>query len=243
MKVKSTLIELLFLFFLLLGLIGFLLPMPTVFADPTNQSKIQAQAGNVTQLTIFGEQQTDHWVGYFGNITGEIILDNADNWTMYEWAGITYPEGEVYAANDSVTNWGAIMCINLSSNHPGFNCSGQNEECLNVTELETYFGIEADDADGFDETFNRTLAMIMIGEKPLYNCSKTNLYINDTIQNQNDWNETLLTINNTATVIFTAIIQDDMWGFNNQTWDFQIMVTDDGSDEQATTYYMYIELS
>lgn len=242
MKVKGIK-ELITLSLLLFGIIILFLPLPLVQADPTNQTTIEAQAGNVTQLEIFGEQPSHHWAGTYGNITGLIVLDDAQNWTMYHWESITYPEGDVYAANDTVTNWGAAMCMNLSSNQPGFNCTGQNEECLNVTEIETFFGMDPTDADGIDETFNTTLDMIMIGTKPLYNCSKTNLYINDSAQTQNDWNETILTVNNSGIVIFTGIIQDDMWGYNNQTWDFQLMVADDGNNPQPTIYYMYVELS
>lgn len=242
MKVKIGIIEFAILSFIIILLI-IISSVQMVHADPTNQSTIEAQAGNVTELIIFGEQQSDHWVGVYGNITGEITLDDANNWTMYEWGGITYPEGEVYAANETVVSWGDIMCINLSDMTPGFNCTGTGEDCLNVTELERHFGMDPDDADGFDETFNTTLESIIVGTRTLYNCPKTNLYVNGTIPSENDWNETILTINNTATVIFTGIIQDDLQGYNNQTWDFQLMLTDDGSDEVPTTYYMYIELS
>jgi hypothetical protein len=220
-----------------------LYPIPFSSADPTNQSIIEAQAGNVTELLIYSEQHSDHWAGTYGNITGIIVLDDAQNWTMYHWVGITYPEGEIYAANNSVTNWGAVMCMNLSGTQPGFNCTGADEECLNITELESYFGMDSTDADGFDETFNTTQPEIMIGTKTLYNCSKTNLYINDSIQTDTNWNETILTINNTGTVIFAGIIQNDMWGYSNQTWDFQLMLAEDGSNPAPTTYYMYVELS
>jgi hypothetical protein len=243
MKVHTKVTGFIFLFCIVYGVAVFLIAAPNVYADPTNQSIIQAEAGNVTELLIFGSQQSNHWAGAYGNITGLIVLDDAQNWSMYQWGGITNPEGEIYAANGTVSDWGSVMCMNLSSNQPSFNCTGQNEECSNLTEIETFFGMTPADADGIDETFNSTLDMIMVGTKPLYNCQKTNLYVNDTIHTENDWNETILTVNNTPTVIFAGILQNDAWGYNNETWDFQLMIADDGSDAVATPYYMYVELS
>ena len=217
--------------------------MPTALADPSNQTTIQAQAGNVTELVIFGEQQSNHWAGVFGNISGQIVLDDAQNWTMYHWEGITYPAGVIYAANETVANWEGVICMNLSNNQPGFNCTGQNEQCLNVTKVESFYGMSPTDADGFDETFNSSSENIMVGTKQLYNCLKTNLFVNDSMQTQNDWNETILTINNTDTVIFAGNIQNHVRGYNNQTWDFQLMLAVDGATSQPSTYYMYVELS
>ena len=45
---------------------------------------VAAQAGNVTQLTITHIMITKRWQGYYGNVTGTITLDDADNNTMYD---------------------------------------------------------------------------------------------------------------------------------------------------------------
>jgi len=62
-----------------------------------------AIAGNVTELAISGYSITQSWQGYFGNVTGTIMLaDNSDN-VMYNWS-LASPEGEIYAStNDSIS--------------------------------------------------------------------------------------------------------------------------------------------
>ena len=41
-------------------------------------SSHDAYAGNISQLTLFGRSQTKHWQGYWGEITGIIVLDDAE---------------------------------------------------------------------------------------------------------------------------------------------------------------------
>ncbi|MBI3027275.1 hypothetical protein HYY70_04110 [Candidatus Woesearchaeota archaeon] len=47
---------------------------------------VQAQAGNVTALVISSVRATQAWQGYYGNITGTIALDDANNNTLYDWS-------------------------------------------------------------------------------------------------------------------------------------------------------------
>lgn len=205
--------------------------------------EIQAQAGNITQLVITTTTATKRWQGYYGNITGEITLDDANNWTMFSWDSISRPEGEVYAANGTVLNWENIICTNLSTELSGYNCTGTNETCLNITMIESNYGMLSGDSDGVDETFNETLSYLLVGTKPLSNCPMVSLYVNGSNPGQGYWNETLLTINNTHTIIYTSIIRSDDYGFNNQTTDFQMIVGEDGDVAALTTYSFYVELS
>ncbi len=45
-------------------------------------------------------------------------------------------------------------------------------------------------------------------------------------------------------VIFTSILQSDANGYNNQSWDFQMLVPENGhnGNTTSTTYYFYVEL-
>ncbi|MEA2036795.1 MAG: hypothetical protein U9O94_04765 [Nanoarchaeota archaeon] len=203
---------------------------------------VNAQAGNITQLTITSASVTRRWQGYYGNITGSITLDDANNWTMFSWAGIANPKGEVYAANETVNNWGVVKCINLTSGNLGHNCTGQNESCLNITEIEESYGMGSTDSDGVNETFNSTMSSITVGTVELYDCPMANLYTNGTYQLNPTWNETMLTINNTDTIIYTSIVNPG-WGFNNVTTHFQMIVGENGDITAPTTYKFYIELT
>ena len=223
--------------------------IPDQFTAGTAQSRAinsaektaSALGSNVTQLTINDVRVTKRWQGYYGNVSGIITLDDANNWTMYDW-GLGTVEGEIYAANASSVQWGTIRCINLSSTYRGQNCTGQNEACLNVTEIESAYGMGASDVDGVDETFNNTLGSIMVGTSTISNCPMVSLYTNDSSKSTYFWNETMLTYNNTETIIYAGVVNDNSWGFNNVTWDFQMIVGDNGLDNSATNYYFYVEL-
>ena len=65
---------------------------------------VSALAGNVTELNITSLTQTQTWQGYYGNVTGTIVLDDAENWTLYSW-NLAEPQGEIYASNSSTVIW------------------------------------------------------------------------------------------------------------------------------------------
>ena len=214
----------------------------TAGIDTDTGYEVNASGGNLTQLNIDSLSQTSRWQGYYGNITGSIILDDANNNTFYDWA-LTTPTGEVYATNHSGTiTWTLLECLNNSADGPGFNCSGENEVCLNITTIEQeWYGMNANDSDGVDETFDST-GSITVGDLTLSNCPATRLYENSS-QSASHWNELLLTQNNTHTLIYAAIVENNQYGFNNETWDFQMLVGDNGDDDAVTPYYFYVELA
>src|SRR3972149_2113802 len=58
---------------------------------------LDAFAGNVTQISLTAESQTKAWQGYFGNISGTIVLEDNFGFTFYDWADAE-PKGEIYAS-------------------------------------------------------------------------------------------------------------------------------------------------
>ena len=99
----------------------------SVFADPVSPDQmttvgserrsvsstgesIEAQAGNVTALNINHTRVTEAWQGYYGNVSGTVVLDDANNNSMYDWA-IAIPSGEVFATrNSGSVTWSNIAC-------------------------------------------------------------------------------------------------------------------------------------
>jgi hypothetical protein len=212
----------------------------TNFNDTTKS--VQAQAGNVTELQVNITMQTNHWQGYYGNISGRITLDDASNFSMYQWSNIDGLGGNIYATQASPVTWTSVICANISANMNKSGCGGVAQtagDCLNITEMYTKYGMNSNDGDGVDKTFTGT-NNIVIDTITLSSCPATKLYENDTSQSVH-WNETLLVANNTEDLIFAVNTEDDIWGFNNRTWDFQMLV---GENEGAgMTYYFYVELA
>jgi hypothetical protein len=198
--------------------------------------EIEAQAGNVTRLEINATVQTNRWQGYYGNITGQITLDDAGGNTLYDWEGDDISVvGEIYAANQTVSDWSDVICVNLNGN------GNLADQGINLTLLELQYNMESTAADGFDETFDST-EDIVIGTTTLSACPATNTYVNNNSQSL-VFNQTLLTENATGTVIFASKTENNEVGFNGETWDFQMIVAEDGSTDEAETYSFYVELA
>jgi hypothetical protein len=212
-----------------------------------NPSVVAAEAGNVTELFINATSITKHWAGFFGNITGVITLDDANNWTMYDWMDAE-PQGEVYASTHAVT-WSNIACLNHTSSY-------------NVTDIEKTLGMQTNDEDGVNETFcpgcgpgakdtTPVHPEIFVGYRRFQagDCWALNTYVRDDAQNEN-FTEILL--HDGTDPVYAAIIEDDkpnskgkVRGFDNRFHDFQLMVGENGNGTNAwttTPYYFYVEL-
>ncbi|MGY4884307.1 MAG: hypothetical protein ACP5NZ_01885 [Nanobdellota archaeon] len=220
-------------------------------ALPDNATGIPAIAGNVTELSITGFSTTQSWQGYFGNVSGTIQLaDNSDN-VMYNWS-LASPEGEIYAStNDSIT-WASVQCFNfdadgtyIGAETPG----GTNAHGTNLTLLESMFGIADDDVDGVNETFT----LLGSGHNTFYTnnleftggeCRNTQVFSNAGQGEDDKFEEVLLYEPTTQSVIFTSLLNEDVFGFDNNPHDFEMLVLENGhlTDTSTTTYYFWIEL-
>jgi hypothetical protein len=203
-------------------------------ADPI---AVQAQAGNVTALTINATKITSRWQGYYGNITGTITLDDANNATMYSWE-IASPQGEIYAVNDSTTpTWGDIVCFNFSKTSA--------EQNVTLSGLQDSLGMNSTDADTVNKTFNHTFkGSLTVGSVTLTEgdgCQVVSLNVEDKYDAAK-FNETILT-DNTTKIIYTALLEQDATGFQGSNLDFQMIVGENGDTTEATSYYFYVELT
>jgi hypothetical protein len=198
-------------------------------STPDDPVGVPAQAGNVTELNIFGYSVTQTWQGYFGNVSGTIQLaDSIDN-IMYNWS-VADPEGEIYATRQSSVSWEKVGCFNWSENGSW---------------LESDFNIVSDDVDGVDETFDSYSHPVFYTnniEIPENTCMSTNVF-DSTGGSTNNFYEVLLW--DGVDVIFTSILEEgSVLGFDGMDHDFEMLVLEDGhgTDTAVTDYYFYVEL-
>ncbi len=207
-------------------------------AAPT---QVQAEAGNVTSLQIMASKITNRWQGFYGNITGNITLSDSSSNAMYNWIE-TAPRGEIYAVNDSaIPTWSKVFCFNFSNNLS----DGQNVvQRFNGTDVERTLGLNPTDADGVDETFNRTFtgSFQLAGNSidSASGCRTVALNVNGGYQEQR-FQEVLLTDNNS--IIYAAILENSQAGFQGAPTDFQLIVGENGDTAIPTSYYFYVELT
>jgi len=218
-----------------------------------------AIAGNVTELTIFSYSITQAWQGYFGNVTGSIILaDNNDN-IMYNWS-VASPQGEIYASTNNSLFWGYVQCFNLTAQGTYANDLNNNGSTslfgTNMTILENEFGILWDDYDGVNETFD-LLGAQENGEGLTHDlfytnnlefeegeCVSTHLFADSNSSEDSAFQEVIMYEPSTASVIFTTLLDEDEFGFDDNPHDFQMIVLEDGhgTDIATSTYYFWVEL-
>jgi hypothetical protein len=257
-------IKILFILFLILfANIYLVLAVEPFGATVTNLSSVRAPsdaaqgvdaiAGNVTELNIFGYSLTQSWQGYFGNVTGTIMLaDSGDN-VMYNWS-LASPEGEIYASTNDSIIWSYIQCLNFDSDgtyaDDTSNAGGTSAFGTNLTQLEDMFGIAYDDVDGVNETFT----LLGSGHDRFYTnnfefsegeCRNTQVFSNGGQGEDNKFEEVLLYEPFTRSIVFASLLdEENPAGFDGNPHDFEMLVLEDGhlTDIAPTPYYFYIEL-
>jgi len=210
---------------------------------------VDAQAGNVTALVISDIINTQAWQGYYGNISGSITLDDADNFTLYDWQ-VADAAGEIYASNATGVDWTKIYCVNVSPNRN--NVSNIEHSSFNGSQLELDFGINTTDKDGLNETFNDTYIDTIgfeVGSITINNedgCSMARPYVTGAYSDS-AYQEVILSDNNS--LIFTSLLLNDQDSYQDgagDTADFEMLVLEDGHTANGlitTSYNFYVELT
>ena len=258
MKIKTKLSSVIFLIFAVVAISALVLAVPngpsikagattrrnSSLDNTTGGTNEQAQAGNLTRLTINSTSVTNRWQGYYGNVTTQITLDDGNNYTLYDWASAS-PRGEVYASNGSANGavtWSSVFCFNYTNNLSDEVPS--NVQKFNGTDLEQTLGSNIYDKDSVNTTFNSTYSgTFQVGSITINGasgCRKADLYSNDLYQ-QSLFQEVLLTDNDS--IIYTSIINQDQTGFQGAPVDFEMLVGENGDLPAATLYYFFVELS
>ena len=188
-----------------------------------------AVAGNITGLEIFGESVTQTWQGYFGNVSGSITLENSAGNVMYNWT-LASPEGEIYASPGNNVNWASIECFNWTAEGVG---------------QETLYNIGQNDADGINETFDNTVHTNFATGTISFtsgDCMSTEIFAEGG-QTEATFDEVLLW--DGSDLVFAALLEEDVVGYDGVSHDFQMIVVEDGhnGDSSTTPYYFYVELA
>jgi hypothetical protein len=199
---------------------------------------VDAEAGNLTELYIYGETQTIAWQGFYGNVSGTIVLEDAQGNTFYDWSAAE-PQGEVYASVNQSITWTTIACA---------------PTLTDISYLNTWqslYGMNYTDYDTINKTYNLTdHAPFWTGYTTLDNCPTAYTYVNSAAQYL-EFPSVLLTSDASSTLIFTAILEDKdegerdgEVGFDGGDYDFQLLVGEDGSggNNVVTPYFFWVEL-
>ncbi len=203
----------------------------TETVDPAEAGSSTTAGGSFTTLVLNATTQTPNWKAYVGNVTGTFALRDADNETIYDWNKAA-SSGEVFASRVNAINWSLIKCANgttITAEHNALNHT--------ITQV-----------DGVNNTFNDTVHRgFWVGTVEIANstCPAIATYVNSQAQTRDenaDFQEVMLQ-DNTATIVYTGLLDMDTAGYDNRLFDFQIIVPEDQYASSPHTYYFWLELS
>lgn len=192
--------------------------------NQSSSASLPVQAGNVTRLDISGKAISTHWAGFYGNISGNLTLEDASGNTFYNWVGLGIPAGEVFASNTSMVNWSSISCANSTR----------------ITAIEASLGIVSTDADKISATYtNNNHPPFNVSTTSLAGCNSTNAYTS-TGQSASLYYQILL-IDGQNRPVYTTLINDSATSFTGTSYDFELLVGESDS-AGSTSMYFYIEI-
>ncbi|MGV8152332.1 MAG: hypothetical protein ACP5OG_04570 [Candidatus Nanoarchaeia archaeon] len=204
-------------------------------------------AGNLSQIDIYGVSISSSWHGFMGNISGGFRLSDAAGNVFYNWTSVT-ANGEVYASVNESIIWTNIQCFNFSAtgNYSDDSANKGNTSLygMNLTQLEAQYNINVTDVDGVDETFLSNDHDLFYTNSLKFDSGEcpTARILNQS--GQGIFQEALLYSPDSRAVVFASILMDNTIGFDGRTYDFQMLVLEDGhgTDTATTDYYFYLEL-
>ncbi len=185
--------------------------------------------GYIAALNLTTSVQNTHWKAFVGWVNGAFTLDDSAGSTIYDWS-LSVTTGRVYSTRDSNTiEWSSIECANITTNLEAENAAMfHNRTSDNITATFSYPSTH----DAFP------VAITNIGANA---CPTLNTYTNDNPQDD-DFEE--MALYDGTSIIYATILEDNLAGYDGQTYDFQMLVPENGSQgfTGATAYYLYVEL-
>lgn len=225
-------------------------PTDTERLDAWSAKTVVAQAGNVTEFDTDSSSITRTWQGYFGNITGTIVLGDANNNTFYDW-NLANPQGEIYAIrSSSVPAWTNTRCATQAELIAEDTALGVDspvdEDAVNRTFVVTG---SAEAQTSYGGAMGHPTFYVADSEILADQCAVAYMY-NTTGSPSDSFREVVLSDNAAVPIIYTALLAHnfnpttDTAGFDGSNHDFQMIVGEDGhgTDVGPSTYYFYLEL-
>ncbi len=173
------------------------------------------EGGNVTNMNVSSDVITSRWAGFWGNISGSIILADASGNNFYRWTVTDVTGSVVYATSAPVVDW-ATLAAARESDMPAY--------------------VQGTAPDSYNNTFTGTETFTSASQS-VANANFTFTYEGGAMGTNL---KTYALKVDTSTLVFAAKAVAGTTGFNNQAVDYQLLVPAQGGT--TTTYNFYLEL-
>ena len=216
--------------------------------------------GYIFTTSLDSTQQNTRWKAYVGNVTGTLVLDDASNNRIFAWT-LSTVIGEVYATRASGNvNWTGINCTWIADGRNNKTSDTANKASSNRTPEHnenialSHTGVDDNVTKTF-ANFNHssiTIGSVIIGKNDCFSLQTYQKGAAQTFADSDNANftQTILydgAYNSTnGNVVYSTPIENDVTGYrSDSTYDFQMIVPEDGSVgfSGSTAYYFYVELT
>lgn len=183
-------------------------------------ANVVTEGGNVTPLNLSSNVSTEKWAGYFGNVTGQIVLapDNTD--MFYTWTWTSANGGEVCAvAASSGFDWSSIAAAVAG-------------------DVDTVWGFDTADTDSSTSTMNGNCNLNIAGiAVPNTAC---------TTMPTSSLESAVVTDGATAAksdIAFCVNITAGTGLFDGSTGDYELMTAANETAGATETHYFWLEMN
>ena len=213
--------------------------------------------GYIFTTSVNSVQQDTRWKGYVGNVTGTLVLDDANDNRLFSWTLSTSLAGEVYATRASGNvNWTGINCTWIADarvNSSDGLSSNRTPETLENAALS-----HTNKDDNITATFNKanhtsiTTGSRVIGKNECFSVQPYQKGAAQVFADSNNANFTQVILydgafnTSSGNVVYETKIESDLTGYrSDSTYDFQMIVPESGAVgfTSSTAYYFYVELT
>jgi hypothetical protein len=203
----------------------------------SQKSAVSPQSGNhskgsIHTIGLTAEQQDMKWKAYVGNISSTFVLDDANDYSIYQWTVNSF-SGQVYLSRGAI-DWSAVSCATIA----------------NKQAEDTAVGHTSTSEDSVNSTFvTQGHKGFSVGTIPINanQCFATATWANDTMQTASattPFTELLLWDSTNTRMVYTTFVENNAAGYRTNPYDFQAIVPDDAVPANAAmTYYFYLELA
>jgi hypothetical protein len=199
--------------------------------NATTAQSVTAAGGNITEVNITADSQTQVWQGFWGQVNGSIVLQDAAAATFYRW-NVFNVSGEVYASRSSSVNFANIAPDNNCSNDnpltgAGFSDSANNTYSNNTNRF-IQVGVVAINASTACAVYT------------FVNSTAQTSFFQDILLTDTANNQTNFSIGGNSTVYATPI-EGNIAGYNSVLNKYQLLVPVNRT-AGFNTYFFYAEI-
>jgi hypothetical protein len=181
----------------------------------TSSGQATIEGGNVSETNISGNAITAKWAGFYGFISGGVLLSDASANKFYEWTVSNLSNSVIFAANGSITDWNLIAMD--SAYAPA--------------------GIISGGMDDFNFTFTQTATFSSTSIAAVSNTPFATTFQNGVMGALRTY--ALLTPDNTVNIWAGVAIMNTTSFKTGEKVDYQILAPAKGS---GTVYHFYLDL-